>query len=89
MPVTEASKSIRKLLLHDKPFILLQIISQNDGRLYPAMISKKIDCSYAYVVKLIKLMDKIGLTTSDGNKHKKIISLTQKGKKIFKLLSEL
>ncbi|MCL5016811.1 MAG: hypothetical protein M1441_01560 [Candidatus Parvarchaeota archaeon] len=89
MSISESSKSLRKLFLHDKPFILLQVINENDGRIYPAMISKKIDCSYAYVVKLVTLMDKMGLLSSDGNPHKKLLSLTQKGKKIFKLLSDL
>ncbi len=89
MAESDSKKTIRNLLLHDKPFMLLQTISNNDGRIYSAMMSKKIDCSYAYIVKLIKVMNKLGLTTFEETKHKKMIRLTPKGKKIFKLLSEV
>lgn len=86
---SDVKKSTRKLLLHEKPFLLLQTISNNEGHIYSAMISKKIDCSYAYIVKLIKVMNKLGLTSFDGTKHKKMIRLTPKGKKVFKSLSEI
>ncbi len=82
-------KSTKKLFLHDKPFMILQTINNNDGRIYSAMISKKIDCSYAYIVKLIKIMNALGITTSEGTNHKKLIKLTVKGKRTFKHLSEL
>lgn len=89
MTESDSKRSVRRLLLHDKPFMLLQIIYNNDGRIYSAMISKKIDCSYAYIVKLIKVMNKLGLTTFEETKHKKIIKLTQKGKRVYRALSEV
>jgi predicted transcriptional regulator len=89
MTEPDSKKSVRKLFLHEKPFLLLQTISSNEGRIYSAMIAKKIDCSYAYIVKLIKSMNRLGLTAFENTKHKKIIRLTQKGKRIFKLLSEI
>ena len=89
MADSDLKKQARKLFLHDKPFLLLQMIYSNDGRVYSAMISKKIDCSYAYIVKLIKVMNKLGITSFEETKHKKMIRLTAKGKKIFKALSEI
>lgn len=89
MAESDTKKSTRRLFLHEKPFLLLQTIFDNDGRIYSAMVSKKIDCSYAYIVKLIKVMNKLSLTTFEGTKHKKMIRLTPKGKKIFRLLSEI
>ncbi len=89
MTESDSKKWTRKLFLHEKPFMLLQAISSNEGRVYSAMMSKKIDCSYAYIVKLIKVMNRLGITSFDGSKHKKMIRLTPKGKKIYKLLSEL
>ncbi len=82
-------KSIRKLFLHDKPFMLLQAINDSNGRVYAAMVSKKIDCSYAYIVKLIKLMNSLGLLIVDDSNHKKTVMITQKGKKLLKLISEI
>ena len=78
---------VKRLFFHKKPFILLSAINDNDGRIYPAAISKKIDCSYAYIVKLIKIMNSMGLISYEGTNHKKIIRLTSKGKKVFKALS--
>jgi predicted transcriptional regulator len=89
MTESDTKKSIRKLLLHDKPFMLLQTIAASDGHTYSALMSKKIDCSYAYIVKLIKVMNRLGLTEFEETKHKKMIRLTSKGKKILRLLSEV
>ncbi len=89
MVLDDSKMSINKLFLHDKPFLILKAINDSKSQMYAAIISKKIDCSYAYIVKLIKLMNKMGLTYFEGNNHKKLINLTPKGKKIFKLLSEI
>lgn len=88
--VLDGSKnSINRLFLHDKPFLLLKVINDSKSPVYAAMISKKIDCSYAYIVRLIKIMNEMSITYFEGNNHKKIINLTPKGRKIFKLLSEI
>jgi predicted transcriptional regulator len=89
MALDDSKKSINKLFLHDKPFLLLKVINDSRQPVYAAMISKKIDCSYAYIIRLIKVMNKMGLIYFDGSNHKKIINLTQKGKKILKFLSEI
>jgi DNA-binding MarR family transcriptional regulator len=85
----DLKNSVAKLFLHDKPFLLLKAINESRQPAYATMISKKIDCSYAYIVRLIKVMKKMDLVYFEGNNHKKIINLTQKGKKMFKLLSEI
>ncbi len=82
-------KSVKKLFLHDKPFMLLQAINDSNGHVYAAMVSKKIDCSYAYIVKLIRLMSKMSLLMVDENNHKKTVIITPKGKKLLKTLSEI
>ncbi len=87
--ISESGKNISKLFLHEKPFLLLKVINDSKSPVYAAGISKKIDCSYAYIVRLLKMMNKLGLTSIEETNHKKIISLTQKGKKIFNLLSEV
>lgn len=85
----DSKNSVSKLFLHDKPFLLLKVINDSRSPVYAASISKKIDCSYAYIVRLIKIMNNMGITYFEGNNHKKIINLTSKGKKIFKLMSEI
>ncbi len=89
MVLDDSKKSVNTLFLHDKPFLLLKVINDSNSPVYAASISKKIDCSYAYIVRLIKVMNNMGITSFEGNSHKKIISLTPKGKRIFKLLSEI
>jgi predicted transcriptional regulator len=83
------NKAIRRLFLHEKPFILLKMIASNDGNMYSAMAAKRIDCSYAYIIKLIKKMIELGIITSNGTSHKKLLKLTTNGKRIYKLVSEI
>ena len=52
----DSRDSVNKLFLHDKPFLLLKVINDSRSPVYAASISKKIDCSYAYIVRLIKIM---------------------------------
>jgi predicted transcriptional regulator len=88
MADVKPKNQVMKLFLHDKPFLILRAIYYNDGHAYSASISKKVDCSYAYIVKLITLMNKLGLTSFEETKHKKTIRITIKGKKLFKALAE-
>ncbi len=87
--MTEKNDAIKKLFLHDKPFILLKFLYYNNGIVHSAAISKKIDCSYAYITRLISRMEELGIIETDKLKHKKLIRLTQKGIKIFKALDGL
>ncbi|EEZ93264.1 MAG: hypothetical protein BJBARM4_0198 [Candidatus Parvarchaeum acidiphilum ARMAN-4] len=89
MGFADSKKSINKLFLRDKPFLLLRTINESTQPVYATLLSKKIDCSYAYIVKLIKIMNKMDLIDFEVRDRKKIINLTQKGKKIFKILYEL
>ena len=61
MADVKPKNQVMKLFLHDKPFLILRAIYYNDGHAYSASISKKVDCSYAYIVKLITvgLVEKI------------------------------
>ncbi len=83
------NKAIQKLFLHEKPFILLKMIASNDGSMYSAMAAKKIDCSYAYIIKLIKKMTALNIITANSTSHKKLLKLTSNGKRIYKLVSEI
>ncbi len=91
MPSKEINpnKAIRRLFLHEKPFMLLKIIASNDGSAYSAMVAKRIDCSYTYIIKLIKKMTELGIITAEGNSHKKLLKLTYSGKRIYKLISDI
>ncbi|MGC8516496.1 MAG: hypothetical protein ACP5MT_01195 [Candidatus Acidifodinimicrobium sp.] len=80
---------IQKLFLHNKPFLILKMIYYNDNHTYAAIISRKIDCSYSYIVKLLNKMSKLDIVKVSNDKHKRIVKLTDKGKKLFKLLLEV
>ncbi len=84
----QQKNQVTKIFFRDKPFMLLQIIYYNNGKVYSAMISKKIDCSYAYIVKLLKIMNRLGITYFEGSRHKKMVCLSNKGKRLFKYLEE-
>ncbi|MBE5729586.1 winged helix-turn-helix transcriptional regulator [Candidatus Parvarchaeota archaeon] len=84
--ISDERGQIQKLLLHSKPFLILKMIYYNDNHTYAAVISRKIDCSYSYIVKLLNKMSKLDIVKVSSDKHRKIIKLTDKGKKLFKLL---
>ncbi len=86
MSDTSSQSKITKLLFHEKPFLLLKTLYYDHGNSYAASISKKVDCSYSYTVKLLNKMNKFGLVKIENTKHKKIVKLTDKGKQIFKLM---
>ncbi|MCW1294169.1 MAG: hypothetical protein OH316_00270 [Candidatus Parvarchaeota archaeon] len=84
--VGEDKGQVQRLFLHSKPFLILKMIYFNDNHVYAAIISRKIDCSYSYIVKLLNKMSKLDIVKVSNDRHKKIIKLTDKGKKLFKLL---
>lgn len=89
MSKIDPQPKITKLLFHEKPFLLLKTLYYDHGNSYAALISKKVDCSYSYTVKLLNKMNKLGLVKIENTKHKKIVKLTDRGREIFKLMLEI
>jgi len=82
------------LFLRNKPALALVQISDviERGNKYSSKIAKEIDTTYAHIVKIMKEFEKLGLITAEKEGRKKIINLTDKGKKLanhFKGIHEL
>ena len=87
-------KSGTDLFLRSKPSRALMQISDilERGNKYSSRIAKEVDTTYAHIVKIIKEFERLGLITSEKEGRKKIIKLTEKGKKMsdhFKGVHEL
>jgi len=89
MKIGSAYSDVAKLLFHDKPYLLLKTLYYDHSNSYAAMIAKRADCSYSYITKLIAKMERYGLVKTEDTKHKRMIHLTDKGKKIFELMRQV
>ncbi|MCW1292105.1 MAG: MarR family transcriptional regulator [Candidatus Rehaiarchaeum fermentans] len=79
---------ISRFLFKRKPFLVLKHLSVEDN-IYAAQMAKKINCSYAYIIRLLKDMEKLGLIYIEKNRSTRIIKLTKKGRNICEKISEI
>lgn len=79
---------ISKFVFKRKPYLVLKALSLQDN-VYAAQIAKKINCSYAYIVRLLQQMEKLGLIYVEKNKNARIIKLTKKGKALCQYVNEI
>ena len=79
----------RKFFLKEKPVKALMVISEAENETYCSEISEKIDSTYAHTVKLIGRMEDLDLLRTRKSGRKKLVSLSNEGKKqadIFRTL---
>lgn len=56
---------------------------------YVSKISEEVDCTYSHTVKVIQELEKHGLVESNNHGRRKVLELTEEGRKIAKTTSEL
>jgi DNA-binding MarR family transcriptional regulator len=79
---------IARFIFKRKPYLLLKALRSKDG-IYSAQLAKQIDCSYAYIVRLINQMEKLGLVYIERTKNVNYIKLTKKGRQLIDLISNI
>jgi len=78
---------ITSLLLNEKPCKILRLIF--NGFNYSSAIAKEADTTYSHAVGIVQDFEEQGLIESKKNGRKKILSLTDKGEKVAKAVSQL
>lgn len=76
------------IFLKEKPCkILIEVNNPQTGN-YPSEIAKATGCTYSHTVRLIQRMEEKNLLTSKKKGRRKMLELTEKGKKVAKSLSD-
>jgi len=76
------------IFLKEKPCKILIEVNNPQTDNYPSEIAKATGCTYSHTVRLIQRMEKMDLITSEKEGRRKMLELTDKGRKIAKSLSE-
>ena len=87
--MTEDESKMKEIFLNEKPVMALVTIRKSREEIYGSIISRKIDTTYAHAVKIISQMEDEGLLQSEKQGRKKILTLTDKGKRYSDLFIEM
>jgi DNA-binding MarR family transcriptional regulator len=84
----EGDENLLGFFLQDKPAKIL-LVTQKNGRTYPADISKALAATYSHIVRVIQKLEEYGLIESEKQGRTKFIKLTERGEQVAHHLSGL
>ena len=70
------------LFLRTKPVNALIALSREEQVWYASSLAKEIDCTFPHIIKLLSKFKELGLVSFKPEGRKKLVFLTQKGRKI-------
>jgi len=76
------------IFLKEKPCKILIEINNPQTDNYPSEIAKKTGCTYSHTVRLVQRMEKKDLINSQKEGRRKMLELTDKGRRVAKSLSD-
>ena len=65
-----------------KPALMLIALKKVSRARYGSMLAKEVDCTYRHAVKILQMLEKIGLVVFEKQGRIKLIKLTKKGEEI-------
>ncbi len=65
-----------------KPALMLIALKNISKAKYGSVLAKEIDCTYSHAVKILQILEKLGLVTFEKKGRIKLIKLTKKGTEI-------
>lgn len=81
-------EELKYMFIHEKPVRIL-VKLQSPQEYYASALSTEIDATYSHTVKILQRMQEHELVEFEERGRKKIVTLTEKGKKIAEVLREL
>ena len=70
------------MFIREKPLKLILFLLESDNKTYISTVSKRIDCTYSHVTKLLNILEAHSLIEFEKTGRSKIIELTSLGKEI-------
>ena len=71
-----------ELFFRRKPAMMLVALRRVTKARYGSMLAKEVDCTYSHAVKILQILEKIGLVVFEKRGRIKIIKLTKKGQEV-------
>ena len=65
-----------------KPALMLVALKKLSKARYGSILAKEVDCTYSHAVKILQILEKLGLVTFEKQGRIKLIRLTKKGTEI-------
>ncbi len=71
-----------ELFFRRKPAMMLIALRRVTKARYGSILAKEVDCTYSHAVKILQVLEKIGLVVFEKRGRIKIIKLTKKGQEV-------
>ncbi|MEM4605639.1 MAG: winged helix DNA-binding protein [Candidatus Pacearchaeota archaeon] len=68
-----------ELFFRKKPSMMLVALKRVSRARYGSVLAKEVDCTYSHAVKILQVLEKMGLIIFEKKGRIKIIKLTKKG----------
>lgn len=70
------------LFFRRKPAMMLIALKKMNKAKYGSVIAKEVDCTYSHAVKILQILEQLGLVVFEKKGRIKIIKLTKRGVEI-------
>ena len=67
------------LFFRRKPAMMLLALKKMNKAKYGSILAKEVDCTYSHAVKILQIIEELGLVVFEKKGRIKIIKLTKKG----------
>ena len=65
-----------------KPALMLVALKKMSKARYGSLLAKEVDCTYSHAVKILQILEQLGLVLFEKKGRIKLIKLTKKGEEI-------
>ncbi|MEK6848220.1 MAG: winged helix DNA-binding protein [Nanoarchaeota archaeon] len=65
-----------------KPALMLIALKKLSRARYGSILAKEVDCTYSHAVKILQILEKMGLLVFEKQGRIKLVKLTKKGQEI-------
>ena len=71
-----------EVFFRKKPALMLIALKKSRKMRYGSVLAKEVDCTYSHAVKILQVLEKLGLVVFEKKGRIKLIKLTKKGQEI-------
>lgn len=80
--MSEQIKDNFDVFFRRKPALMLVALKKLTKARYGSILAKEVDCTYSHAVKILQILEKLGLVVFEKKGRMKLIKLTKKGQEI-------
>jgi predicted transcriptional regulator len=65
-----------------KPALMLVALKKISRARYGSLLAKEVDCTYSHAVKILQMLEELGLVVFEKKGRTKLIKLTKRGQEV-------